>query len=108
MSKVYLGAIASSFLLFTVLFAFALSSVDPRIKQIKAQEKEAREAKKAAASKPGTPVPGKGTATPPVNKKEEEEKEAAAKAEAKKAKAAAANAAKKARRAARATDGDAA
>ncbi|CAK5268764.1 unnamed protein product [Mycena citricolor] len=80
-------------------------SVDPRIKWIKQQEKEAREAKKNAG--PGGKAP---TAAAAAAKKAEEEaalqakKEAddqAAKADAKKAKAAAANAAKKARRAAR-------
>ncbi|KAJ6577305.1 hypothetical protein B0H19DRAFT_930970 [Mycena capillaripes] len=84
-------------------------SVDPRIKHIKQQEKEAREAKKAggAAKKGGAPT----AAAAAQSKKEEEEakakkeeEEKAAKAEAKKAKAAAANAAKKARRAQRAAE----
>ncbi|KAF7330365.1 1-cys peroxiredoxin [Mycena venus] len=85
-------------------------SVDPRIKHIKQQEKEMREAKKAGGGvKKG---PGGTSAAQAKSKKEEEEaekarkeeEEKAAKAEAKKAKAAAANAAKKARRAQRAAD----
>lgn len=81
-------------------------SVDPRIKRIKQEEKEAREAKRK--------IKGSGANTPISKAQQEEEKrraeeeakqkaeeEQAAKAEAKKAKAAAANAAKKARRAAR-------
>ncbi|KAJ7211814.1 hypothetical protein B0H12DRAFT_1156715 [Mycena haematopus] len=79
-------------------------SVDPRIKHIKQQEKEMREAKKAGGGAKKAP------AVAAKNKEEEEkaekakkeEEEKAAKAEAKKAKAAAANAAKKARRAERA------
>ncbi|KAG5653718.1 hypothetical protein H0H81_011124 [Sphagnurus paluster] len=82
-------------------------SLDPRIKLIKQQEKEAREAKKAAAQngKPAKKTKAqeeeeKKRLEEEAKKKEEEEK--AARAEAKKAKAAAANAAKKARRLARA------
>ncbi|KAG5350623.1 hypothetical protein C0989_010094 [Termitomyces sp. Mn162] len=80
-------------------------SLDPRIKLIKQQEKEAREAKKAAAA--GKPLKKTKAQEEEEKKKAEEEqkaKEEEAKAEreaAKKAKAAAANAAKKARRAAR-------
>ncbi|GLB41141.1 putative dnaJ molecular chaperone homology domain [Lyophyllum shimeji] len=84
-------------------------SLDPRIKMIKQAEKEAREAKKAAAQ-PGKPAKKtkaqeeeeKRKAEEEARKKEEEEK--AARAEAKKAKAAAANAAKKARRQQRAAE----
>ncbi|KAI0357924.1 DnaJ-domain-containing protein [Trametes cingulata] len=78
-------------------------SVDPRIKRIRQEEKEAREAKKKSK---GGQVNGqsakqkqeeeKRKAEEEAKRKEEEEK--AARAEAKKAKAAAANAAKKARR----------
>jgi len=75
--------------------------LDPRIKRIKQEEKEAREAKKR--TKAGTPINQKAKleeekkkAEEEAKKKEEEEK--IARAEAKKAKAAAANAAKKARR----------
>lgn len=79
-------------------------SADPRIKRIKQEEKEAREAKRK--NKPGG-APSKAQAEEEKRRAEEEAKakeeaEKAAKAEAKKAKAAAANAAKKARRAARA------
>ncbi|KAF5384055.1 hypothetical protein D9615_003143 [Tricholomella constricta] len=84
-------------------------SLDPRIKLIKQQEKEAREAKKAAAQ-PGKP-PNKTKAQEEEEKKKaeeeakkKEEEEKAARAEAKKAKAAAANAAKKARRQQRAAE----
>ncbi|KAF4613305.1 hypothetical protein D9613_011205 [Agrocybe pediades] len=84
-------------------------SLDPRIKRIKQQEKEAREAKKRAAA-PGAPVKKtkqqeeeeKKKAELEAKQKEEEEK--AARAEAKKQKAAAANAAKKARRQQRAAE----
>ncbi|KAG2007366.1 DnaJ protein [Coprinopsis cinerea AmutBmut pab1-1] len=83
-------------------------SVDPRIKRIKQQEKEAREAKRRAAQ--GGPVK-KSKADEDAEKKrleeeakQKEEAEKAARAEAKKAKAAAANAAKKARRAQRAAE----
>ncbi|OCH90821.1 DnaJ-domain-containing protein [Obba rivulosa] len=86
-------------------------SLDPRIKRIKQEEKEAREAKKKSKGGPAA-VNGakneeeeKRKAEEEARRKEEEEK--IARAEAKKAKAAAANAAKKARRAARAADGDA-
>ncbi|TFK67631.1 chaperone J-domain-containing protein [Pluteus cervinus] len=86
--------------------------LDPRIKRIKQEEKEARERKKKGSVS--------GTATPKKTKEEEEaekqrkleeekkkeEEEKVAKADAKKAKAAAANAAKKARRAARAVEDD--
>ncbi|KAF7792190.1 hypothetical protein EIP86_003222 [Pleurotus ostreatoroseus] len=80
--------------------------VDPRIKRIKQQEKEAREAKKKARSGQNGPN-AKQKAEEEKKKAEEEAKqkeeaEKAAREEAKKAKAAAANAAKKARRAARA------
>ncbi|KAJ3556537.1 hypothetical protein NP233_g11955 [Leucocoprinus birnbaumii] len=85
-------------------------SLDPRIKRIKQEEKEAREAKKRGNT-PGAPAKKtkqqeeeeKKKAEEEARKKEEEEK--VARAEAKKAKAAAANAAKKARRAARAAEG---
>ncbi|KAF8171331.1 DnaJ-domain-containing protein [Pholiota molesta] len=78
-------------------------SLDPRIKRIKQQEKEAREAKKRAAA-PGAPAKKTKQQEEEERKKAEEEAKAkeeaekAARAEAKKAKAAAANAAKKARR----------
>ncbi|KAG6864296.1 hypothetical protein C0991_010767 [Blastosporella zonata] len=81
-------------------------SLDPRIKLIKQQEKEAREAKKLAAQ-PGKPAKKTKAQEEEEKKKAAEEakaKEEAEKAEreaAKKAKAAAANAAKKARRQAR-------
>ncbi|KAI0042957.1 DnaJ-domain-containing protein [Auriscalpium vulgare] len=78
-------------------------SVDPRIKRIKQEEKEARDAKKKGKSSSG---PSKAELEEQKKRAEEEakQKEEAdklAKADAKKAKAAAANAAKKARRAAR-------
>jgi len=80
-------------------------SVDPRIKRIKQQEKEAREAKKKAAQ--AGPAK-KGAAELEAEKRQaeeaaraKEEAEKAARGDAKKAKAAAANAAKKARREAR-------
>ncbi|KAF8153265.1 DnaJ domain-containing protein [Crassisporium funariophilum] len=88
--------------------------LDPRIKRIKQQEKEAREAKKRAGA-PNAPVKKtkqqeeeeKKKAEEEAKQKEEEEK--VARAEAKKQKAAAATAAKKARRQQRTTeDGDAA
>ncbi|KAH7912506.1 DnaJ domain-containing protein [Hygrophoropsis aurantiaca] len=85
--------------------------LDPRIRRIKQEEKEAREAKKK--SKGGNdPATAKAKAEEEKRKAEEqakikEEEEKVARAEAKKAKAAAANAAKKARRQQRA-DGDAA
>jgi len=79
--------------------------IDPRIKRIKQEEKEAREAKRRG--KAGTPQDQKAKeeeekkkAEEEARKKEEEEK--VAREQAKKDKAAAANAAKKARRAARA------
>lgn len=85
-------------------------SVDPRIKRIKQEEKEAREAKKK--NKAGGGANGltqkqqeeadKKKAEEEAKQKEEEEK--VARAEAKKAKLAAANAAKKARRQARTTE----
>ncbi|KAI0037018.1 DnaJ domain-containing protein [Vararia minispora EC-137] len=82
-------------------------SVDPRIKRIKQEEKEAREAKKK--NKGGAVAAGGGAKVKAEEEKRKEEEEAkrkeeeekVAKADAKKAKAAAANAAKKARRAAR-------
>ncbi|EIW79835.1 DnaJ-domain-containing protein [Coniophora puteana RWD-64-598 SS2] len=84
-------------------------NVDPRIKRIRQEEKEAREAKKKAANqKVGGPAKKTKAEEEAEKKKAEEEKKAkeeeekAARAEAKKAKAAAANAAKKARRAQRA------
>ncbi|TFK20622.1 DnaJ-domain-containing protein [Coprinopsis marcescibilis] len=84
-------------------------SIDPRIKRIKQQEKEAREAKKKAAA---PNVPAKKTKQEEEAEKKRLEEEAKAKeeaekavrADAKKAKAAAANAAKKARRQQRATE----
>lgn len=101
--------------------------LDPRIKRIKQEEKEAREAKKRGAAG-GPPKKTKQQEEEEkkkleeeARKKEEEEKVGesndlecfilkcscqAARAEAKKAKAAAANAAKKARRAARAAEGE--
>ncbi|KAF8900155.1 DnaJ domain-containing protein [Gymnopilus junonius] len=83
--------------------------LDPRIKRIKQQEKEAREAKKKGVT-PGAPAKKtkqqeeeeKKKAEEEAKKREEEEK--VVRAEAKKAKAAAANAAKKARRQARAAE----
>ncbi|KDR77354.1 hypothetical protein GALMADRAFT_120569 [Galerina marginata CBS 339.88] len=88
-------------------------SLDPRIKRIKEQEKEAREAKKKGTV-PGAPAKKtkqqeeeeKKKAEADAKQKEEDEK--LARAEAKKQKAAAANAAKKARRQQRATEGEAA
>jgi len=84
-------------------------SLDPRIKRIKQEEKEAREAKKKSKGGPAAvngakpdPEEEKRKAEEEAKRKEEEEK--AARAEAKKAKAAAANAAKKARRAQRAAE----
>ncbi|KAF5323044.1 hypothetical protein D9611_009332 [Ephemerocybe angulata] len=84
-------------------------SADPRIKRIKQQEKEAREAKKKGVSKTGPVKKSKAEEEAEKKKLEEEarakeEAEAAARAEAKKAKAAAANAAKKARRQQRAAE----
>lgn len=85
-------------------------SVDPRIKRIKQEEKEAREAKRrGAVNGAGPQKKSKAEEEEEKRKKEEEakqkeEEEQAAKAEAKKAKAAAANAAKKARREARAAE----
>ncbi|KAI9056606.1 DnaJ-domain-containing protein [Trametes sanguinea] len=81
-------------------------SVDPRIKRIRQEEKEAREAKKKNKGQANGQT-AKQKAEEEKRKAEEEakrkaEEEAAARAEAKRAKAAAANAAKKARRAARA------
>jgi len=80
-------------------------SIDPRIKRIKQEEKEAREAKKRGRA--GTPQNQKAKEEEDKKKAEEEakqkeEEEKAAREQAKKEKAAAANAAKKARRAARA------
>ncbi|KAL1939028.1 hypothetical protein VTO73DRAFT_10288 [Trametes versicolor] len=85
--------------------------VDPRIKRIRQEEKEAREAKKKGKSQVNG-QDAKLKAEEEKRKAEEEakrkeEEEAAARAEAKKAKAAAANAAKKARRQQRAVEGDA-
>ncbi|KAI0768323.1 DnaJ domain-containing protein [Trametes elegans] len=87
-------------------------SVDPRIKRIRQEEKEAREAKKRNKGQANGQKPQqnaeeeKRKAEEEAKRKEEEEK--VARAEAKKAKAAAANAAKKARRAQRAAEGGAA
>ncbi|KAF9447044.1 DnaJ-domain-containing protein [Macrolepiota fuliginosa MF-IS2] len=86
--------------------------LDPRIKRIKQEEKEAREAKKRGNAPGGVVKKTKQQEEEEKKKLEEEarkkeEEEKVARAEAKKAKAAAANAAKKARRAARATEGDA-
>ncbi|PSS29803.1 hypothetical protein PHLCEN_2v2699 [Hermanssonia centrifuga] len=86
-------------------------SVDPRIKRIKQEEKDAREAKKKVKASGPNGVAAKQQAEEEKKRAEEEakkkeEEEKVARAEAKKAKAAAATAAKKARRAAR-TDGDA-
>ncbi|OJT02284.1 Zuotin [Trametes pubescens] len=85
--------------------------VDPRIKRIRQEEKEAREAKKKGKSQVNG-QDAKLKAEEEKRKAEEEakrkeEEEAVARAEAKKAKAAAANAAKKARRQQRAAEGDA-
>jgi len=82
-------------------------SLDPRIKRIKQEEKEARAAKKNQRANGG--VNTKQKQEEEKKQKEEEakrlaEEEAVKKAEAKKAKATAANAAKKARRAARAAE----
>lgn len=82
-------------------------SLDPRIKRIKQEEKEARAAKKN--QRVNGDVNAKQKAEEEKKQKEEEAKKAAEedavkKAEAKKAKSAAANAAKKARRAARAAE----
>ncbi|KAF9242273.1 hypothetical protein BU15DRAFT_72809 [Melanogaster broomeanus] len=83
-------------------------SLDPRIKRIKQEEKEAREAKKK--NKGGnTAAEAKAKVEEEKRKAEEEAKqkeeaEIVARAEAKKAKAAAANAAKKARRQQRAAE----
>ncbi|KAF5347125.1 hypothetical protein D9756_010942 [Leucocoprinus leucothites] len=86
--------------------------LDPCIKRIKQEEKEAREAKKRGNAPGGTvkkmkqqEEEEKKKAEEEAHKKEEEDK--VAKAEAKKAKAATANAAKKARRAMRAAEGGA-
>jgi len=85
-------------------------SLDPRIKRIKQEEKEAREAKKktkgglSAAEAKAKAEEEKRKAEEAKRKEEEEEK--VARAEAKKAKAAAANAAKKARRQQRATEAE--
>ncbi|KAI0324116.1 DnaJ-domain-containing protein [Cubamyces sp. BRFM 1775] len=86
-------------------------SVDPRIKRIRQEEKEAREAKKKNKGQ-ANGMTAKQKAEEEKRKAEEEakrkeEEEKAARAEAKKAKAAAANAAKKARRAQRAAEGPA-
>ncbi|KAI9569341.1 hypothetical protein HD554DRAFT_608948 [Boletus coccyginus] len=85
-------------------------SLDPRIKRIKQEEKEMREAKKknkggvSAAEAKAKAEEEKRKAEEEAKRKEEEEK--IARAEAKKAKAAAANAAKKARRQQRAAEVD--
>ncbi|KAK2460740.1 hypothetical protein APHAL10511_007210 [Amanita phalloides] len=86
-------------------------SLDPRIKRIKQQEKDAREAKKRGMTGSGTTTPRKTKAEEEAEKKrrdeeaqKKEEAEKVARAEAKKQKQAAANAAKKARRAARAVE----
>ncbi|KAK7062765.1 Zuotin [Paramarasmius palmivorus] len=87
-------------------------SLDPRIKRIKEEEKQAREAKKLARSQPasgtntGANTPKKSKTEEEEEKRKKEEEEKAAKAEAKKAKAAAANAAKKARRQQRAAEAE--
>jgi DnaJ family protein C protein 2 len=84
-------------------------SLDPRIKRIKQEEKDAREAKKRGL-KPGAPPPKTPAELAAERKAAEdariaaEEADKIAKAEAKKAKAAAANAAKKARRQQRAAE----
>ncbi|RDX45577.1 DnaJ-domain-containing protein [Lentinus brumalis] len=85
-------------------------AVDPRIKRIRQEEKEAREAKKRSKGVNGNSLDAKQQAEEEKRKAEEEakkkeEEEKIARAEAKKAKAAAATAAKKARRQARAADG---
>ncbi|RPD52777.1 DnaJ-domain-containing protein [Lentinus tigrinus ALCF2SS1-7] len=84
-------------------------AVDPRIKRIRQEEKEAREAKKRNKGGVNGSVDAKQKAEEEKRKAEEEakkkeEEEKIARAEAKKAKAAAANAAKKARRQARAAE----
>lgn len=85
-------------------------SVDPRIKRIKQQEKEARDAKKRGTAPSGVPAKKSKKEEEEEKKKKEEEakqkeeEEKLARAEAKKQKAAAANAAKKARRQQRATE----
>jgi len=84
-------------------------SLDPRIKRIKQEEKEAREAKKKnrgpnSVTEAKAKAEEKQKAEEEAKKKEEEEK--VARAEAKKAKAAAANAAKKARRQQRAAEAE--
>ncbi|KAJ3494487.1 hypothetical protein NLJ89_g10797 [Agrocybe chaxingu] len=84
-------------------------SFDPRIKRIKQQEKEAREAKKRGVT-PGAPAKKTKQQEEEEKKKaaleakQKEEAEQAARVEAKKQKAAAANAAKKARRQQRAAE----
>ncbi|KAF9807931.1 hypothetical protein IEO21_08005 [Rhodonia placenta] len=83
---------------------------DPRIKRIKQEEKEAREAKKKSKGGVANGNAQKLKEEEEKRKAEEEakrkeEEEQAARAEAKKAKAAAATAAKKARRQQRATEG---
>ncbi|KIK93659.1 hypothetical protein PAXRUDRAFT_828742 [Paxillus rubicundulus Ve08.2h10] len=85
-------------------------SLDPRMKRIKQEEKEAREAKKKTKGG-NTAAEAKAKAEEEKRKAEEEAKqkeeaEKVARAEAKKAKAAAANAAKKARRQQRAAEGE--
>ncbi|KAI0705677.1 DnaJ domain-containing protein [Earliella scabrosa] len=84
-------------------------AVDPRIKRIRQEEKEAREAKKKNKGGVNGTMNAKQKAEEEKRKAEEEakkkeEEEKAARAEAKKAKAAAANAAKKARRQQRAAE----
>ncbi|PPQ83401.1 hypothetical protein CVT25_003848 [Psilocybe cyanescens] len=83
--------------------------LDPRIKRIKQQEKEAREAKKKAANPAAVVKKTKQQEEEEKKKaelaaKEQEEADKVARAEAKKQKAAAANAAKKARRQQRAVE----
>ncbi|KAF8452390.1 DnaJ-domain-containing protein [Boletus edulis BED1] len=84
-------------------------TLDPRIKRIKQEEKDIREAKKK--NKGGNSAEGKAKAEEGNQKAEEEakrkEEEEKARAEAKKAKAVAANAAKKARRQQRAAEAEA-
>ncbi|KAF9224713.1 DnaJ-domain-containing protein [Gyrodon lividus] len=84
--------------------------LDPRIKRIKQEEKEAREAKKKNKGGNNIVAEAKAKAEEAKRKAEEEAKQKeeadnVARAEAKKAKAAAANAAKKARRQQRAAEG---
>ncbi|KAF9525313.1 DnaJ domain-containing protein [Crepidotus variabilis] len=83
--------------------------IDPRIKRIKQQEKEARDAKKRGVVNGGPPKKTKAQEEEEKKKAEaeakvREEAESAARAEAKRQKTAAANAAKKARRQQRAVE----